>query len=130
MPAGSASSSRARPHLSLSMRLCALGFESGRPYFTTSVKKLFKVCGGPPFNDVVNDNVYVPAGVAPFGPCGKLLLQAANPNPTSSNVANVIATLRFRLNIHTAPPKTIETSNNPIPPPCPPNGAIFPVAVP
>ena len=111
----------------MSLRLC--DSKNARLYFTTNVKKLFNVCVCP-FNVVVNDNVYVPAGVAPFGPCGKLLLQAANPNPTSSNVANVIATLRFRLNIHTAPPKTIETSNHPIPPPLPPAiGATIPVAV-
>ena len=98
------------------------------PYFTTSVKKLFNVCVCP-FKVVVNDNVYVPAGVAPFGPCGKLLLQAADPNATSNNVANVNATRRFRRNAHIAPPITIEISSNPIPPPIFPIGATNPVAV-
>ena len=27
------------------------------PYFTTSVKKLFKVCVGPPFKELVNDKL-------------------------------------------------------------------------
>ena len=31
--------------------------EKIRAYFTTSVKKLFNVCGGAPFKDVVNDKV-------------------------------------------------------------------------
>ena len=109
------------------MRLCGSQI---RVYFTTSVKKLFKVCGGAPFKDVVNDNVYVPAGVAPFGPCGRLLLHAADPSATSSNVANVIATRRFRRNVHIAPPNTSVTSSNPIPPPIPPTpGAANPFAV-
>src|SRR5271155_5650169 len=35
--------------------LCVLCVSAVRlPYFTTSVKKLFKVCVGPPFKDVVN----------------------------------------------------------------------------
>jgi hypothetical protein len=99
------------------------------PYFTTSVKKLFNVCGGAPFNEVVNDNVYVPAGVAPFGPCGKLLLHAADPSATSNNVANVSATRRLPRNVHIAPPKAIVTSSIPSPPPIPPTGATNPVAV-
>jgi hypothetical protein len=87
---------------------------STAPYFTTNVKKLFNVCVCP-FNVVVNDKLYVPAGVAPFGPVGKLL-HAADPNATSNNVANVNATRRFRRNVHTAPPNISEHSSNPIPP--------------
>jgi len=102
------------------------------PYFTTNVKKLFIVCVCPPFKEVVSDNVYVPAGVAPFGPDGKLL-QAADPSATSNKVANVKVTRRFRRNVHTAPPRTIEASSNPSlpanPPPFPPTtGATNPVA--
>jgi hypothetical protein len=109
------------------VRLCGSQI---RVYFTTSVKKLFKVCGGAPFNDVVSDNVYVPAGVAPFGPCGKLLLHAADPNATSSIVANVAATRRFRRNTHIAPPNASVTSSSPIPRPIPPTpGTANPFAV-
>ena len=74
-------------------------------YFTISVRKFGSVCVCP-LKVVVSDKLYVPAGVAPFGPCGKLLLQAADPSVTSSNVANVSATLRFPRNIQIAPPKT------------------------
>jgi hypothetical protein len=60
-------------------------------------------------------------------------LQAADPNATSNNVANVKATRRFRRNVHTAPPKSIEISSSPIPPPSlppiPPTGGADPVAV-
>jgi hypothetical protein len=94
------------------------------PYFTTKVKKLAKVCVCP-LNVVVNDNVYVPGGVAPLGPCGKLL-HAADPSPTSNNVANVTATRRFPRNTHTPPPSTIVTSSSPTPPPI---GGTNPVAV-
>jgi hypothetical protein len=76
---------------------------------------------------VVNDKLYVPGGVAPFGPCGKLL-HAAGPSATNSNIANVTATRRFRRNVHIAPPRAIVTSSNPIPPPIPP-GTANPVAV-
>ena len=97
------------------------------PYFTTNVKKLAKVCVCP-FKVVVSDKLYVPAGVAPFGPDGKLL-HAADPNATNNNVANVNTTRRFRRNAHTAPPNIIDTSSNPIPPPIPPTGGANPVAV-
>jgi hypothetical protein len=113
-------SRRAKEPFRLSLRpprLCGQGFDAG-PYFTTNVKKLLKVCVCP-FNVVVKDKLYVPAGVAPFGPDGKLL-QAADPNATSNNVANVNATRRFRRIVHAAPPSITQTSSNPIPPPTPP----------
>jgi len=34
-----------------------LQFKKSRRYFTTSVKKLFKVCVDPPFKEVVNDKL-------------------------------------------------------------------------
>ena len=89
-------------------------------YFTISVRKFGSVCVCP-LKVVVSDKLYVPAGVAPFGPCGKLLLQAADPSVTSSNVANVSATLRFPRNIQIAPPNSVVTSSNAIPPIPPPN---------
>src|ERR1700733_7062712 len=99
------------------------------PYFTTNVKKLFIVCVCPPFKEVVSDNVYVPAGVAPFGPDGKLL-QAADPSATSNKVANVNATRRLRRNVQTNPPSSIESSSKPFPPPpIPPTGGANPVEV-
>ena len=72
----------------------------------------------------------MPAGVAPFGPDGKLL-QAADPKATNNNVANVRATRRFRRNVQTNPPKPtiIVASGNPSPPPIPPIGVRKPVAV-
>jgi hypothetical protein len=99
------------------------------PYFTTNVKKFDKVCVCP-FNVVVNDKLYVPAGVAPFGPVGKLL-QAADPTATNNKAANVKATRRFRRNVHTSPPKPniVVASNNPSPPPIPGIAGAAPVDV-
>jgi hypothetical protein len=37
--------------------LCVSAAKKSRVYFTMSVKKLFKVCGGAPFREVVNDKV-------------------------------------------------------------------------
>ena len=58
-------------------------------------------------------------------------MQAADPNATSSKVANVKATLRFRRNVHTNPPKPniIVASNIRSPPPIPPTGGANPVDV-
>ncbi len=75
---------------------------NARNYFTSSVKKLGNVCVCP-FSVVVSVKLYVPAGVTPFGPCDRLL-HAADPNATSSKVANVTATRRLRRNIHVIPP--------------------------
>ena len=100
---------------------------NARSYFTTSVKKLGNVwvC---PFSVVVSVKLYVPAGVAPFGPCGRLL-HAADPNATSSKVANVTATRRLRRNIHAVPPSaSISNSIARSAPPLPPCG-IIPVEV-
>jgi hypothetical protein len=59
------------------------------------------------------------------------LLQAADPNATSNNVANVNPTRRFRRNVQTNPPKAtiVVASSNPIPPPIPPTGGANPVEV-
>lgn len=87
---------------------------AGNIYFTTRVRKFGSVCVCP-LKVVVNVRLYVPGGVAPFGPFARPP-HAAVPSATSINTANVSATRRLRCMAHAIPPRPSDKSSSAIPP--------------
>jgi hypothetical protein len=73
-----------------------------------------------PFSVVVKVMLYVPAGVAPLAPLGKLAQDPVPSAITIISIANATVTRRFLLNIPEIPASRRASSPNEIPPPKPP----------